>query len=219
MPQLNAIGIVASDMARSIRFYRLLGLEVPETPGEGHIDTVLPNGVRFMLDSEEIIRSFRPDWSRAAGNQLALAFECDSPAEVDELGAGLGLRWLAAALGGADVLATDWAEGAVELLRENAARNSVALRAERVRWDEAEPLLAEAPWTLVLGSDLLYEQRNADQLLDLLPRLGADVLLADPRRPFAKGFLIGAADRWEVETESYAGVELHRLRPAVRPLR
>jgi len=84
MPQLNAIGIVASDMARSIRFYRLLGLEVPETPGEGHIDTVLPNGVRFMLDSEEIIRSFRPDWSRAAGNQLALAFECDSPAEVDE---------------------------------------------------------------------------------------------------------------------------------------
>jgi len=84
MPQLNAIGVVASDMARSIRFYRLLGLEVPETPGEGHIDTVLPNGVRFMLDSEEIIRSFRPDWSRAAGNQLALAFECDSPAEVDE---------------------------------------------------------------------------------------------------------------------------------------
>ena len=69
-------------MARSIRFYRLLGLEVPETPGEGHIDTVLPNGVRFMLDSEEIIRSFRPDWSRAAVNQLALAFECDSPAEV-----------------------------------------------------------------------------------------------------------------------------------------
>ena len=84
MPQLNAIGVVASDMARSIRFYRLLGLEVPETPGEGHIDTVLPNGVRFMLDSEEIIRSFRPDWSRAAGNQLALAFECDSPADVDE---------------------------------------------------------------------------------------------------------------------------------------
>jgi catechol 2,3-dioxygenase-like lactoylglutathione lyase family enzyme len=84
MPQLNAIGIVASDMSRSIAFYRALGLEVPETPGEGHIDAFLPNGVRFMLDSEETIRSFRPDWSRAAGNQLALAFECSSPAEVDE---------------------------------------------------------------------------------------------------------------------------------------
>jgi catechol 2,3-dioxygenase-like lactoylglutathione lyase family enzyme len=85
MPQLNAIGIVASDMAESIRFYRLLGLDVPETPDEGHVDTFLPNGVRFMLDSEETILSFRPDWKREQGNQLALAFECESPAEVDEV--------------------------------------------------------------------------------------------------------------------------------------
>lgn len=85
MPQLNAIGIVASDLARSIRFYRLLGLDVPETPDEGHIDTFLPNGVRFMLDTEETVRSFAPDWSRETGNQLALAFECASPAEVDEI--------------------------------------------------------------------------------------------------------------------------------------
>ena len=85
MTQLNALGIVVSDMARSIGFYRLLGLEVPETPDEGHVDTFLPNGVRFMLDSEETVCSFRPDWTRAAGNQLALAFECASPAEVDEV--------------------------------------------------------------------------------------------------------------------------------------
>ncbi len=31
------------------------------------------------------MRSFRPDWTRETGNQLALAFACDSPAEVDEL--------------------------------------------------------------------------------------------------------------------------------------
>ena len=85
MPDLNAIGIVVSDMERSIGFYRLLGLEVPETPGEGHVDTFLPNGVRFMLDTEETVRSFRPDWKRVAGNQLALALECGSPAEVDEV--------------------------------------------------------------------------------------------------------------------------------------
>jgi catechol 2,3-dioxygenase-like lactoylglutathione lyase family enzyme len=85
MPQLNAIGIVASDMARSIGFYRLLGVDVPETPGEGHVDTFLPNGVRFMLDTEDVIRSFRPDWTRASGNQVGIAFECASPSEVDEL--------------------------------------------------------------------------------------------------------------------------------------
>ena len=85
MPRLNALGIVVSHMEQSIRFYRLLGLDVPETPAEGHLDTFLPNGVRFMLDSEETVRSFRPDWTREAGNQLALAFECEGPAEVDEV--------------------------------------------------------------------------------------------------------------------------------------
>ena len=85
MPQLNALGIVASDMARSIRFYRVLGLPFPETPDEGHVEASMPNGVRLMLDTEETVRSFRPDWVRAAGNQVGLALECDSPAEVDEV--------------------------------------------------------------------------------------------------------------------------------------
>jgi catechol 2,3-dioxygenase-like lactoylglutathione lyase family enzyme len=85
MPQLNAIGIVSSGMARSIRFYRLLGLDVPETPDEGHVDTFLPNGVRFMLDTEDTVRSFRPDWTRETGNQIGIAFECESAAEVDEI--------------------------------------------------------------------------------------------------------------------------------------
>jgi catechol 2,3-dioxygenase-like lactoylglutathione lyase family enzyme len=85
VPQLNAIGIVASDMAESIRFYRLLGVDVPETPDEGHVDTFLPNGVRFMLDTEETLLSFRPDWKRETGNQISLAFDCESPAEVDEI--------------------------------------------------------------------------------------------------------------------------------------
>jgi catechol 2,3-dioxygenase-like lactoylglutathione lyase family enzyme len=85
LAELNAIGIVATDLARSIRFYRLIGLDVPETPDDGHVDTFLPNGVRFMLDTEETVKSFRPGWTRATGNQLGLAFECSGAAEVDEL--------------------------------------------------------------------------------------------------------------------------------------
>jgi uncharacterized glyoxalase superfamily protein PhnB len=83
MPELKAIGIVASDPRQSIAFYRLLGVDFPEN-GEGHVEATLPSGVRFMLDDEEVVRSFRPDWERETGNQLALAFECASPAEVDE---------------------------------------------------------------------------------------------------------------------------------------
>jgi catechol 2,3-dioxygenase-like lactoylglutathione lyase family enzyme len=85
VPELNAIGVVVSDMARSIAFYRALGAEMPETPGEGHVEAAMPNGTRLMLDSEEEMRSFREDWSRETGNQVALAFECASPAEVDEV--------------------------------------------------------------------------------------------------------------------------------------
>ena len=86
MANLNAIGIVVSDLERSIRFYRLLGLDVPETPGEGHVETTLAkNGTRLMFDTEDVVKSFRPDWTRAVGNQLSLAFECSSPAEVDAL--------------------------------------------------------------------------------------------------------------------------------------
>jgi uncharacterized glyoxalase superfamily protein PhnB len=84
MAQLNAIGIVVSDMERTIRFYRLIGLDVPETPGEGHVETTLANGTRLMFDTEEVVKSFRPEWTRAAGNQISLAFECTGPAEVDE---------------------------------------------------------------------------------------------------------------------------------------
>ena len=85
MPQLNAIGIVVSDPAETIRFYSLLGVEFGEAAGDGHTEATLPNGTRLMLDTEEIIRIFDPGWQRAAGNQLSLAFECASPAEVDEV--------------------------------------------------------------------------------------------------------------------------------------
>src|SRR6185437_13021094 len=67
MPQLNAIGIVCSDMRRSVAFYGQLGIEFPE--GNGHIEATLPSGVRLMLDSEEVVRSFTPDWARVTGNQ------------------------------------------------------------------------------------------------------------------------------------------------------
>ncbi len=85
MPELNAIGIAVSDLRRSMRFYRLLGLDLPEDPGEGHVEATMPNGTRLMFDTEEVIRSFLPEWTRADGNQVSLAFECASAAEVDEV--------------------------------------------------------------------------------------------------------------------------------------
>ena len=83
MARLNAIGIAVSDLRRSMQFYRLLGVDLPEDSAEGHVEATMPNGTRLMFDTEEVIRSFLPDWTRANGNQVSLAFECASPAEVD----------------------------------------------------------------------------------------------------------------------------------------
>ena len=141
------------------------------------------------FDEEE----FLPYWAELWPSGLALARYVATlevaGCKVLELGCGLGLPSLTASLRGADVLATDWAEDAIELLRRNAERNDAPLRVARVRWSEPKPLLRAAPWDLVLGADLLYEERNADQLAALLPRLGGEVLLAEPGRPYANAFL------------------------------
>jgi uncharacterized glyoxalase superfamily protein PhnB len=84
-PVLNAVGIVTSEMARSLEFYRQLGLDVPDTPEEGHVNIDIADGIRLMIDSEAEVRKFRPDWDRKMGNQLALAFQCESPSQVDEV--------------------------------------------------------------------------------------------------------------------------------------
>ena len=84
-PVLNAVGIVTSDMARSLEFYRQLGLEVPDTPDQGHVNIDIADGMRLMIDSEAEMQKFRPDWDRSTGNQASLAFECESPSQVDEV--------------------------------------------------------------------------------------------------------------------------------------
>ncbi|HEY2073685.1 MAG TPA: VOC family protein [Gaiellaceae bacterium] len=83
MPQLDAIGIVSSDLERSRAFYRLLDVEIAE--GSDHVEATFPNGVRLMFDTQDVIGSFNPEWKRVNGNQVALAFACASPAEVDAI--------------------------------------------------------------------------------------------------------------------------------------
>ena len=93
------------------------------------------------FDEEE----FLPYWAELWPSGLALARHVAARdlrgPRVLELGCGLGLPALAAALRGADVLATDWAEDAIELLRRNAERNGV-LAARRPRSLERAGALA-----------------------------------------------------------------------------
>ena len=89
--RLDLIGIVVQDMAKSLAFYRRLGLDVPaDTYAEGHVETTLPGGLRLAWDTVETIKSFDPGWTPPSGGvRIGLAFLCDSPAEVDQMYATL----------------------------------------------------------------------------------------------------------------------------------
>ena len=83
--RFDVVGIVVADMARSLAFYRHLGLEIPvDADGEPHVEAKLPGGLRIAWDTVETIRSFDPDWTPPTGGPgIGLAFACDNPAEVD----------------------------------------------------------------------------------------------------------------------------------------
>jgi uncharacterized glyoxalase superfamily protein PhnB len=90
MATLDAFGLVCEDMAESVRFYRLLGLEIPEgAEAEQHVDIELGGGVRLMLDTVELVQSFS-DWEPASGgHRMGLAVRCDDAADVDRVHAAL----------------------------------------------------------------------------------------------------------------------------------
>ena len=88
--RFDALGVVVADLPRALAFYRRLGLEFPAgAESEQHVEASLPGGLRFMLDAEDVIRSFDPDWRRPDGSSIGLAFLCESAADVDAVHAEL----------------------------------------------------------------------------------------------------------------------------------
>ncbi|MFE7805386.1 VOC family protein [Streptomyces sp. NPDC057430] len=84
-PRLDVIGLVVSDMAASLAFYRRLGIDIPaDADTAPHVEAHLPGGMRIAWDTEEVITSFDPGWTRPeGGDRVGLAFLCASPQEVD----------------------------------------------------------------------------------------------------------------------------------------
>ena len=159
-----------------------------------------PRDAEALLDEDAFEREeFMPYWAELWPSSLALARTIAGRAlrgaRTLELGCGLGLPSIAAAIAGGRVLATDWSAEAVAMTAANAERNDAAVETLVCSWTAPEPLLARAPWDLVLASDVLYEWRNGDVLLELLPRLGREVWLADPGRTTVEPFLEAAATR------------------------
>ena len=171
--------------------------------GGRSLTIVHPPDAAELIDEEAFEHEeFLPYWAElwpsavALGRTLA-ALPLDG-LRVVELGCGLAVPSIAASLGGARVLATDWSPDALAYAARNACANDAELETLRLAWAEPGELVARAPYDLVVAADVLYERRNVAQLLALLPLLGTDVLLADPGRPALAAFLDGAAAQWEI---------------------
>jgi predicted nicotinamide N-methyase len=156
-----------------------------------------------------------PYWSVLWRSGVALARELDGAAlrglRIVELGCGLAAPSIAAARGGAEVLATDACADALALVTRNAQLNDVCIETATVDWTEPDELVRRAPFDLVLAADVLYERASVAPLLSLLPRLAPEAWLADPGRSEAGAFLDEASRRWSVETRGREVVRIHRL--------
>ena len=190
----------------------------------GEVALTRPRDSEALLTEEGFEKEeFLPYWAELWSSGVALAHDIAVRAlhgeRVVELGCGLGLPSIAAALAGGRVLATDWSPDAVRATAANAALNEVTVETAQVAWAAPDELLERAPWRYVIAADVLYEPRNVELLLDLLPRLvdGTGlVLIADPGRVPAERFIAAAPEQgWTVRSvpsPRAKRVLIHRLR-------
>lgn len=170
---------------------------------------LLPESADQLIDEAEFDADERlPYWAELWPSARALARDLlDAPPTADralELGCGLALPSLALSWRGANVVATDYYDVALEFVRLNAERNAIAAPETRaLDWREPDP--STGKFDLVLAADVLYERRNAGSLAAVLRRItspGGTFRLADPGRRYRADFdALMAASGWSVARE------------------
>jgi predicted nicotinamide N-methyase len=161
-----------------------------------------------------------PYWARPwpSGQTLAAHLRARPPrGRVLELGCGLALPSVVAARAGASVLATDGHTDAVAFAAHVLALNEAEGEVAHVDWTEhGEQLVERGPWDLVLAADVLYTRENVNAASRLFHRLVAPtgtLIVADPNRRGAQGFLATARAFFELVSDRGEAVSLHTLTP------
>ena len=180
------------------------------TEGPLTLELILPARPDELIDDSAFNVDERlPYWAELWPSARALARHLlrqpppDGP--VLELGCGLALPSLVLLSRGFEVLATDYYREALEFARANADRNALpALPTRLLDWRHRPDGLG--PYPTLLAADVLYEERNALALAELIPGLvrpGGSLLLADPGRTYRTRFeALMLARGWSCEPEA-----------------
>ncbi|NTW50507.1 MAG: methyltransferase domain-containing protein [Chlorobiales bacterium] len=140
-----------------------------------------------------------------------------------EMGAGVGVVSIAAAMAGGTVLATDYSSEALRFIKLNALLNQVELDVATLDWR-----LVTLPdkYDYLFAADVLYERRNQLPILNAIDKLLSKTgraFIADPRRQIAQGFVRMAEENGFVVSSTTAAlqvpirqlsIDIHELRRA-----
>jgi len=154
-----------------------------------------PPDIDALIDEEAFARDERiPYWAHVWESAIVLAEDLavggGAGLTLLELGCGIGLPAIVAALKGFAVTASDYEEDALEGVRYNADRNGApALETLLLDWRRLPDDLGL--FDLVVAADVLYEKHHADALAAVVARTlapGGLALVADPGRARAVNF-------------------------------
>lgn len=158
-------------------------------------EVVHPRSAEDLISEEDFAKDERlPYWAEIWPSGVILAEGLSGlrgeGLRLLELGCGIGLVAIAAALAGFELLATDYYEDALRFTRVNVARNTGVDPATRLL-DWRTPPQDLGTFDLVVGADVLYEPPYAAvvaELLSLAIAPSGRALIADPGRVAAPTF-------------------------------
>jgi len=174
--------------------------------GQG-ITLLSPANADDLISEDDYVKDERlPYWADLWPSAQILAEEVRTMRlagqRVLELGCGLGLVSIAAAMAGADVVATDYYDDALLFARLNAMVNtSRTIGTRMVDWTAMPADLGR--FDVLLASDVLYEHRYAPLVANAIATTlvrGGEAIVADPGRIALQGFRDECAERGLVST-------------------
>ncbi len=200
------------------------------------VELFVPAAPDALLDDDAVVarnefNDSMPYWAWLWDSAPAMARRIaaappESGARILELGAGLGLVGIAAAMaveGPAELTLSDHDPLSLAVLPINAALNGLdGAKTWNLDWRELERSEAGV-FDLLVGCDVAYEARLQEPLLDVVERYMAPdgaALFADPGRTRLPGFLRRARARgFAVETEDVEGQPADPVAGAFRLVR